>query len=520
MSLKNDSDYEDLDAMVDPLPLDGDMTLGPSVHPVDDADMLSQISGITDPNVLDAIMKDLINTDSDKTVLTDASLLDHLSVTEDDGQRISECLITMFPPDDDPKWLNFDTYGINPKSYKKWVSTFEKSPTTGKLHVHVAAKFNNALRPRFHLLRKRIGEVIGENPNIRCAKRPSIENYQRIVNYILKPSTKIQGMVPYHHPGSENLVFDGALYAKITGQPDKTLSKADQKTLEAIQFIESFPISTPWNSIVHASAESKLLLATNSWGKKFHEGREASVPDREINMVVVMYGYSGTGKTTMALSWGKRDGVPDEERYYIRNCDEAFFGSGQHSVKKYHEHLIYEEFAGQESYSLWKQVCNPGHQGPKVPIKGSTAQLNHNTVIMCSNDHMASWYRKLWRKDPKQWTPLLRRLGKVLFFPEFKPDGSPNAPGIGGQTEPYWIDQTAAFKECTTYEMACEHAAKWWPLKAIDDDEGDRSAAFAPLDVPITDYSSREYLQYDRTGIPPKSCLRTKSFTLGGKRKR
>jgi len=82
-------------------------------------------------------------------------------------------------------------------------------------------------------------------------------------------------------------------------------------------------------------------------------------------------------------------------------------------------------------------------------------------------------------KDPKQWMPLSRRFTQVWFFPELRPDGTPNVPTPS--EEPYYIDQTEEFKTFNhDYAQAMDHARDNWALEEPDSYDATTSTVYAP----------------------------------------
>jgi len=163
----------------------------------------------------------------------------------------------------------------------------------------------------------------------------------------------------------------------------------------------------------------------------------------------------------------KYDTKQDEdfhERYFKRNADDGKFWGGGRTAYRGQRIIHLEEFCGQETAANLKQICDIGKNGPSVNIKNSGTELNHDTVIITSNHHPAGWYRNLFKDDPKQWAPIVRRFTQVWFFPEKREDGSPNVPDA--ENHPYYIDQTEEFLShaMRDYEFAHEHAETWWPL--------------------------------------------------------
>jgi hypothetical protein len=236
------------------------------------------------------------------------------------------------------------------------------------------------------------------------------------------------------------------------------------------KYIETKPKSWTWNQIVHENEESKALLYSCSAGKKYHEGRHAETPRREIKNVVLMYGAGGTGKTTFAHKWDVQEDEDHSERYYRRNHEDGHFWGGGNTAYRGQRVIHMEEFCGQELFGRVKEICDVGKVGPSVAIKGSGVELNHDTVVITSNDHPAAWYRKKWAKDKKQFHPFWRRVTQVWFFPATRPDGTRNVPDSANGILPYYVDQSEEWRAMQgDYDACLTHAQEFWPLADTDE---------------------------------------------------
>nr|BAH66307.1 putative replication-associated protein [Chaetoceros debilis DNA virus] len=230
----------------------------------------------------------------------------------------------------------------------------------------------------------------------------------------------------------------------------------------------SFESHVAWADILHKDDESRALLASCGWAKGFHKERINKIELREIKGNTIMYGAGGTGKTTCVMAFNPTDKTAPRS-VYIKNYGEGDFWGGGATAYKNEAKLLFEEFEGQITLSSLKMICDLGKSGPNINIKNGGAKLNHDEVFFCSNSHPAGWFRGVWKKDPKQWEPFRRRITKVLFFPEFRPDGSRNEPD--DEHNPYIIDQTEEWNTWKGEEglvKAAEHAAIHWPLKDTD----------------------------------------------------
>ena len=418
----------------------------------------------------------------------DVSLDDDISVISDfvipdSSNKIQRCIVTCFPESTDPKWLLPNTYFDDTSIIQNWVGQFEIATETEALHFHIYVEFFNKDKPRFNTLRKAFSDKIEKGCNIRKPKhRASLKSTACAANYVLAPNKRApetDAFICTHNKAK--LSFDESLYAQRT--ESKTSSKNDIKD-EQVHYIESKPKHWTWEQIVHESIESKLLLASCSWGSKFHAGRHAEAPRRTIANVVILYGAGGTGKTTLAQKWDSRDDEDYQERYYKRNYDDGKFWGGGRTGYKAQRIIHLEEFCGQESCSKFKEICDIGKLGPSVNIKNGGVELNHDTVLITSNHHPGGWYRNLCGRDKKQWTPIARRFTQVWFFPELREDGSRNIPS--DEQPAYYIDQTDMFASfINDYEACVEHASSCWPITEPDVYDPETNTSYAPGFNPV-----------------------------------
>jgi hypothetical protein len=374
--------------------------------------------------------------------------------TPNNNTRLQRGIVTGWPPSDEPKWIMPDTYFDDLKMIRNWYGQFETCPSSGQLHFHIYVEFEHALRPRFERLRQIFQSKLDKPVSFSRSKfRSSAKSVQSCINYVTDPSKRKNG--------TECYIWENNKSKRMFFEDLKPKSK--DKTETIVKYIDSKPSHWTWDQIVHENEHSKILLASCSWGSKYHNGRYASSERRTIQNVIVFYGAGGTGKTTMAQTYDIKQDEHFEERYFKRNPSDGKFWGGGRTAYRNQRIIHLEEFCGQETCQLFKEICDLEKHGPNVNIKNSGVQLNHETVIITSNHHPAAWYRHLWEKEPKQWMPVCRRFTQVWFFPQFREDGSPNTPSAN--TEPYFEDQTEQFKQfVSNYSEAVEHAAYVWPL--------------------------------------------------------
>ena len=391
--------------------------------------------------------------------------------TPDKRQLIRSGLLTIHPPSTHPSWLQPGTYFPNADDIlEQWCAKFERGEVEGTLHLHAYFKFKATSRLRFERFHSLITKTSGITGfNLKRQRAVTKKSTQCCVNYVLKPETSVLDCEPFIWNAS--CAFDQKLYDERSKKPSKE------------QAIIDYIMSKPWNwdysKLLHESDESRILLASCGWAEKFHTRRAVSQPDRKIQHVIILYGASGTGKTTMAVEWDKRDGEEDRARYYRRNCDDGHFWGGGTTAYRGQRIIHFDEFTGQEKFNNLKEWTSKGQKGPPINVKGKGAELNHETVLFTSNTHPAGWYHNLWAKDPNQWKPFQRRITKVLFFPKYRPDGTDNDPADGTDQGYHYIDQTAEWGTFgNSYELALEHASAHWPIPGKE--EQDAGGAFAP----------------------------------------
>jgi len=447
---------------------------------------------------------------------------------ENPKTKIRNGIITLFFKDDvaDPKFLTPEYYIGEPKefcwnlSYRDrdmdvgvydryddsaeefvsvWCGQFELCPSTGKLHAHI--HFELKKQVRFPWLRDKMTapETIA-GMSLTRARKISHRSRDCSINYCLDPSKRKPGNDSnfYIWPGNERAV---AFQSELVKKRKKRDDDNNKRNLDEIKrkWIESKPINTPWDEIVHENDESKQLFFGDTKGKKYHEGRGSVVPRRTIKEVVFMYGAGGTGKTTLAMEYGKYDqGVDvnetDSTRYYKRNFNDGIYWGGGRTAYKGQRVVHLEEYCGQEKFNDLKQIMDIDKPGPPINIKNSGADLNHEIVVITSNVHPSGWYRKSWMKDTKQFHPFWRRVTKLLFFPSHRADGTINAPDANHI--PVFFDQTNDWKAMNgNYQAALEHAEQFWPLREDDDGEfaptfnNDGVAASNPLAARVVRYA-------------------------------
>lgn len=418
---------------------------------------------------------------SDLTSYEHNVVCSHMFEADGKNSKVNRCIVTIFPPNSQPDWLLPEFYFEQPKIINNWCGQFEICPTTNELHAHIYIEFAKS-RIRFNSLRKIFSDRLAKNCDIVCSRKSNNTQRQCAVNYVLDPTKRAPDCICYIWPSNKNeLAFD-------PDARDKRGSKPEKESEFQRLWIESRPRWWTWDQIVHENEHSKKLLATCTFGAKYHAGRHAETERRIIKDVIIMYGAGGTGKTTFAQAWDIRDGEDFMERYYRRNTDDGQFWGGGRTAYRGQRIIHMEEFCGQEPFHRIKEICDIGKSGPSVNIKKSGTDLNHDTVIFTSNHHPGAWYKNVWGREPKQFYPFWRRITQVWFFPAHRADGSLNIPSE--DTPPYYVDQTEAWLAMQgDYDICVNHAREFWPIS-------DQEVSFTEVEP----NPAKQFFDYCKTG--------------------
>lgn len=395
-----------------------------------------------------------------------------INLNEGSGKRISACLITLFPPKADKKYINPQSFfGSAWNTYiNVWVAQFEKCPETDRLHCHIYTEFVHERRFRFNQLLKVINPVCKDN-DIQVPRGRSKKQRQGAVNYCQKEYTRVGPAPSFKWAIPEiNIAYD----SEFADTRVKKKSKKDGIKKEIIAHIMSKPVWWTYSQIMMENEVSQLLLCDVSWAKKFHDARKANEPRRIIENVIICYGVGGSGKTTFAANYDEVADEPRHARYYKRNYDDGNFWGGGNMAYNGQRIIHLDEYAGQEKISEFNEICELGHQGKPVNVKNSGGFLNHSTVIVTSNIHPAFWYQNAIRKNESLWNPFWRRVTKLLFFPQFRADETLNRAGEVDQDglliPAYFVDQTNEWKsECNHFSQAIKHGERIWPKKESEE---------------------------------------------------
>lgn len=423
--------------------------------------------------------------------------------------RTGKLLVTVFFDDDEllrPR-LSPEYYSIDRDHLRQWVAQFEYTQD-GRLHAHIYLEFLNNKRPRFNPLRLKFQSKV-PRANLKTVKsgKASVTN---TINYCLKnagqPTHRVPGTDPYIV--GPPVDFNLELWNKRIASKSKKSKKQqkDDDFEEARLMVEACPFSWSFDKILHQDDEHKKKLAPHIGKLRgYHNGRGAGCERRKLTRVIVMYGGSGTGKTTMAIAFGSDKYTVAADRSWLIDPNNKFLGGGGVTAYKGQPILRYDEFNGQQEINIFKTICNPGFEGINIDVKNGGTFFNAETVIITTNHHPCDWWYKFCDNDPKQFKAIWRRITDLWFFPSQRPDGTPNVPS--DEQEPYFEDQTAEWKTFADgvtdegiWHNALSHAERNWPLKSREVttecpwEPNDRKRS-APEDA---------FHQYCRTGKYPK----------------
>jgi len=188
----------------------------------------------------DEFLAEMISVDNDgdnTSVLSDMDATAVHSTDSNPRSKIGRCIVTIFPPDKDVKWLNPVTYFPVPENeISIWCGQFELAPTTDALHAHLYIEFVREpdKRPRFSKLRNIFTKFFESTVNIKRSKLASNTQRQCAVNYVLDESKRA--------PMTNNFIWDGCTetvgYCDVT-KTNKTTKQTDTETQRL--WIESKP---------------------------------------------------------------------------------------------------------------------------------------------------------------------------------------------------------------------------------------------------------------------------------------
>ncbi|AUM61791.1 Rep [uncultured virus] len=132
--------------------------------------------------------------------------------------------------------------------------------------------------------------------------------------------------------------------------------------------------------------------------KAFREYKKLITPKRRVKpRVIVLWGESGTGKTTRCINEGGEDA-------YWKDPDEWWDGyEGQKTI-------VLDDFYGWLKYSVMLRLLD--RTPLNVGFKGGKAAMVAETIFITSNDNPRDWYPNVPNKKA-----LLRRIDEEVRYP-------------------------------------------------------------------------------------------------------
>lgn len=312
----------------------------------------------------------------------------------------------------------------------------EKSET-GKLHIQMFTSFKTNVRG--NTLRAKLMDHpwndVDDNkqkvsPWIILIRKPLYgKTVQKQVLscflYCKKIFTRVRGCTPF-------TVGDGNIAKR--GPPPKAEAIAKQEEMkEKIEEIDNLPSHIPWSHFATLTEEHILKYTTCQFSKSYFNNRmeklrDEKVSGRYLQGIEVHCGHAGTGKTQCIIDRYPCDHVPNSRIYYKDNS--LFFGSMNSCTYNNQEVICFDEFPrGTHSLSFdwFKQngdvsnleIKNGKRYGTTAAIKCSTTRLNHNKVIICSNNMPWDFFEDFRDDNAEiQWKAFARRCyHKFTFYP-------------------------------------------------------------------------------------------------------
>lgn len=300
--------------------------------------------------------------------------------------------------------------------------------SNGTPHVHLFGVFKS--QKLFDQVVKLALDEFGNHPNIRYIK-PTHADIKRTWNYVTKDETRDcpdDWVIQWNPPS-----FGSSSRSMATSSTTTTRSVCGKRKGE--EYYDLLYVRYPRmeiKDIFEATdrEEDKILLATMPGNIKSNHAawlhNERIKNATPIENVIILYGAAGTGKT----EWIRRNisqfNLDPEQHtksiyYHSAPC-------GQWTNVGAEQIYVLDEFSGKRmELDFLLQMSDVGKQPPTMQSKGSLRKPIYHTLVITSNYHPASWYKKAFTRDGARWTALARRVTKCMYFPEVRPDGRRNA---------------------------------------------------------------------------------------------
>lgn len=310
--------------------------------------------------------------------------------------------------------------------------------TEGTAHVHLFAVFQS--QKLFHQVVELARHEFGNHPNVKYVKSTKAD-IRRAWEYVTKSETRDcpdDWVIRWNAPS-----LGSSSRSVATSATTNTRTVCGKRKGE--EYYDLLYVRYPGmqiKDIFEATdrEEDKILLATMPGNIKsnhaawlHNERTKNAVP---IKNVIILYGAAGTGKT----EWIRRnlstfDLDPElhtKSIYYHSAPCGKWTNVGDEPI------YVLDEFAGKRmELDFLLQMSDVGKPAPTMQAKGSLRKPIYHTLVITSNYHPASWYRRAFTNNPARWTALARRVTKCLYFPELRPDGTRNAYHENSEEEAY-----------------------------------------------------------------------------------
>jgi hypothetical protein len=341
---------------------------------------------------------------------------------------------------------------------------FERTPTTNRLHVQmfttVKRKYTlSSVIAKVNSVFKDGGLLRDFQCHVTMASSTKTDRYN-CFHYCLKDDTRCEKYFVQGRRGDppvSDVTKRNKKREEVTGE---TKMKKQRKCDEEKELLEKMRLyirqeEQPSWMMFTADPDMACQYLPHPWMKKDFDNellrKRLDNLDcrRKIEEVVVCFGYPGTGKSTYINNHIKEEtGAENLETVLWRQPDNKWFGSATRCYENQPYICIEEmDFGHAFDFQLFKVLCDIGHFEPVVlPVKNSTSYSNHKAMYFSTNSHPMTWFKESV-KNEMAFQALRRRLklGKILYFPKWRPDGTSNVfdPEVHtSDREPYFVDIT------------------------------------------------------------------------------